>query len=98
MSTITTIKDPAERYTWRYGWRQAGEVRSAAYAIPYIVGRHEHGHDVSIKHGAGKTVLNLSTREARRLAMYLLACADDIEEAELALRRQRYRNRAEANA
>lgn len=98
MSTITTIKDPAELGTWRYGWRQAGEVASAGYAIPYVIGRHRDSHDVSIKHGAGKTILSLTPREARRLAMHLLACADDIEEAQLARRRQQYRNRVEAAA
>lgn len=64
-----------------HGWNEYGGCR-AGCAIPYVAGTFTHARYVHIKHGvSGKTLLELSAVEARRLAIALLATAEAIDDA-----------------
>jgi hypothetical protein len=84
MSAATINTDLLNSDDWRerasvFGWHGYGWCRTK-YAITYVVGHTSHGPDVHIKHNeSGRTVLSLSPREARRLAIALLRAAEGME-------------------
>lgn len=76
--TLMDSDDWRERLSL-HGWNEYGGCR-AGYAIPYVAGTFTHVRNVHIKHGeSGKTLLELSAVEARRLAIALLATAEAID-------------------